>query len=598
MDRQALLGYVLIFILLLVWMWMSAPPPTPQRVKQATETHLQDTVKAATVKPLKVVRDTTSDQSPDAFGKFFSSRSVGKEKFVTVETDYYRAVLSTKGGVIKEWELKNYETWDGHPVQLVDYDHGGDFSLLFTTTDGRLINTHDVYFDLRTASPQVRTLSAEEETAIEFTLPSSNGGQLVKTLHFKNREYAFRADFKFIRLGEVIANYEYQVMWESGLRYQEDNSIDESGFADAYIYAGKELIQVDATQFDEETKKDISGAVEWVATRNKYFALAIIPQEGSSDGAFVAGSRHPMPDKGAVEKYNIAVKMPFKGSADEATSFKIFFGPLDLGLLRSYGNSLDQIMSLGWAWIIRPISVYVMLPLMSFLHWIIPNWGVVIIIFSIIIKIVLHPLTKSSMKSMKKMQALQPMMNEIREKYKDDPQKMNQQMMGLYKDYGVNPAGGCLPMLLQLPILYALFNVFRASIELRQANFVWWITDLSIPDKIVTLPFELPIFGVRDVSGLALLMGITMFVQQKMTVKDPRQKMMVWMMPVLMTLLFNSFPSGLNLYYFVFNLLSIGQQVLINKQHGDDVLRKVEPKKRTRGGIFSRLPKDLTKFKR
>jgi YidC/Oxa1 family membrane protein insertase len=236
-----------------------------------------------------------------------------------------------------------------------------------------------------------------------------------------------------------------------------------------------------------------------------------------------------------------------------------------------------------------------MLPLLSFLHWFIPNWGIVIIVFSVIIKIVLHPLTKSSMKSMKKMQALQPMMNEMREKYKDDPAKMNQAIMNLYKEYGVNPAGGCFPLLLQFPILIALYNVFRAAIELRQSSFVWWINDLSIPDTLISLPFELPLVGMKNISGLALLMGITMFIQQKMTVKDPRQKAMVWLMPIMMTILFNAFPSGLNLYYFVFNLLSIGQQMLMNKQDSEP-LRKVDQKKRSQG-IFGRVTKDLPRFK-
>lgn len=202
------------------------------------------------------------------------------------------------------------------------------------------------------------------------------------------------------------------------------------------------------------------------------------------------------------------------------------------------------------------------------------------------------------MKSMQKMQALQPMMTEIREKYKDDPQKMNQQVMRLYKEYGVNPAGGCLPLLLQLPILYALWSVFSSAIELRQASFFWWITDLSVPDVITKLPFRIPIFNINEISGLALLMGITMFIQQKMSVKDPRQKMMVWMMPILLTLMFNAFPAGLNLYYFVFNLLSIAQQAWINKKHKGEPLRKVEQKKSS-GGWIARIAKDLpTKPKR
>ena len=199
------------------------------------------------------------------------------------------------------------------------------------------------------------------------------------------------------------------------------------------------------------------------------------------------------------------------------------------------------------------------------------------------------------MKSMQKMQRLQPMIEEVKTKYKEDPQKMNQAVMRLYKEYGVNPAGGCLPMLLQLPILYALWAVFSSSIELRQANFVWWIKDLSIPDVIVTLPFSIPVFNITDVSGLALAMGITMFIQQKMTVKDPRQKMMVWMMPVLLTLLFNFFPSGLNLYYFMFNLLSIVQQFYVTKKHKDEPLRKVEPKKQS-GGIINKLTKNMPKL--
>jgi len=234
--------------------------------------------------------------------------------------------------------------------------------------------------------------------------------------------------------------------------------------------------------------------------------------------------------------------------------------------------------------------------LFHMLHLFIPNYGFVIIVFSIIIKLALHPLSKTSMKSMKKMQALQPLMTEIREKYKDDPQKMNQQVMNLYKDYGVNPAAGCLPMLLQMPILFALYSVFRSSIELRQAEFLWWIHDLSIPDVVAKLPFALPIFGITEISGLALAMGITMFVQQKMTVTDPRQAAMVWVMPIMMTLLFNSFPSGLNLYYFVFNILSIGQQVWLNKQHGSEPLQKVERKKKN-SGIMYRLTKDLPKVK-
>lgn len=196
---------------------------------------------------------------------------------------------------------------------------------------------------------------------------------------------------------------------------------------------------------------------------------------------------------------------------------------------------------------------------------------------------------------MRKMQALNPMITEIREKYKDNPEKMNQQIMNLYKEYGINPAAGCLPLLLQMPIMFALWAVLRSSIELRQASFVWWITDLSIPDVVAKLPFTIPLFGIQDISGVALAMGITMFVQQKMSTTDPRQKAMVWIMPIMLTLLFNSFPSGLNLYYLVFNVLSIGQQFWMKRQ-GEEPLRKVEPKKGG-GGILGKIAKDLPKLR-
>ncbi|HEY6953571.1 MAG TPA: membrane protein insertase YidC, partial [Bacteroidota bacterium] len=494
-------------------------------------------------------------------------------------------------------ELKKYKTWDGKPVQLVDYERKGDYSLLFTTTDGRLVDTRDLYFNLSNTTANV-TLTGTDEFEIAATLPAANGGEIIKRFKFRNGEYGFKSDIELKDMQGVVSNFEYQIVWESGLRYAEHNSVDESGFAGSYLYSGKELTEIDASKVDEVAQKDISGVVDWVGMRTKYFGLALIPETGTSDGAYLEGHRKAMPDNGVYESYSIALKMPFREGVDEKRSVNVFLGPMDHTILKSYGVGLEGMMSLGWAFIVRPISEYIMLPLFGFLHLVIPNWGLVIIVFSVLIKIVLHPLTKSSMKSMKKMQALQPLMDEIKEKYKDDPQKMNSAVMNLYKEYGVNPAGGCLPMLLQMPILYALYMVFRSAIQLRQASFVWWINDLSIPDVIYSLPFHLPVFGVKDISGLAVFMGITMFVQQKMSVKDPRQKMMVWMMPIMWVLLFMSFPSGLNLYYTTFNILAIAQQMYINKQGEGEPLRKVEPKKKRVGGIFRNIPNDFSKLTR
>lgn len=592
MDRQSVIGFILIFVVIVVWMWLNSPQQKTE-VRTSKKEQTKDSIE---VKRPKIIVEKKEAKEPNLYGSFFSNRATGTERIIYVETDLYTAEISSKGGLIHKWELKGYKTWDGHPVQLVDDTQGGDFTVLLTTKDGRVVNTNELYYDVLAEKDHVR-LERNFEFEIILTLPTTNGGQLIKKLKFRNGEYGLEAEIRLVNLSNVVANYEYEIAWEHGIRYAEYNSIDESNFAAAYAFAGNELIEIDATKIDQKEQKDLSGTVDWVATRNKYFGVVVVPFSITSEGAYLEGNRKSMPDNGTMESYDIALKMPFKEQADERSLVKIYLGPLDHKILKSYEKGLENIMSLGWAWLIRPISEYIMLPLFTAIHYVVPNWGLVIIVFSILIKIALHPLSKSSMKSMKKMQKLQPMMDEIREKYKDDPQRMNQAIMNLYKEYGVNPAGGCLPLLLQLPIMYALYAVFRGAIELRQAGFVGWIKDLSIPDVIYRLPAKLPLIGIQDISGIAVIMGISMFIQQKMTVKDPRQKTMVWLMPIMMTLLFNGFPSGLNLYYAVFNFLAIGQQMLINKQENDEPLRKTEPKKKARGGIF-RYAKDLPRLKK
>jgi YidC/Oxa1 family membrane protein insertase len=591
MDKNTIIGFILIGLVLMVWLWISAPPQQPIKISTDSATTNQKKTEQDAKKTLDTVIERKTNPA-DTLGKYFSHLIKGTEKILVIETNNYKVEISSLGGSVKTWELKQYKTWDQHPVNLINTSSGGDFHLLFYTSDGKLINTKNLVFQLGYNDRQVFQLNGNDSLSLKMVLNVDNKSRIIKTLTFYNDKYSFDAAYRFEGMESIISNFAYQIIWESSIPYVEHNSIDESNFAKAFAFAGGELTEIDAKKLDEQAMDSLSGKVDWVAARNKYFAVAIIPRQKNSQRAYLEGWRKKLPDEGAMEDYSIALEMPFTGNTIETDRFTVFLGPLGFDAIKKYNVGLDKIMSLGAVWIIRPISEYVIIPVFKFLKLFIPNYGVVLIIFSFIIKIVLHPLTKSSMKSMQKMQALQPMMNEIREKYKDDPQKMNQQVMRLYKEYGVNPAGGCLPMLLQLPILYALWAVFSSAIELRQASFIWWIHDLSIPDVIARLPLRLPIFNINEISGLALLMGVTMFVQQRMSVKDPRQKMMVWMMPILMTLMFNSFPAGLNLYYFVFNLLSIAQQAWINKQHKGEPLRKVEQKKHS-VGLISRIAKDL-----
>jgi len=576
---------------------MSAPQPpkqTPVRLDTLSVQHqrTEDSLKSLSekAKQLEVATDT--------LGAYFGRLSRGREKILTIETDLYRAEISTRGGAIRKWELKNFVTWDNYPVQLVDFDKGGDLSILFSSSDGKLINTSSLYFDADYNNWEKIQLSGNQKYAVDLVLNVNDTSRIVESFRFENGRYSFDVSVRFEKMQAIVSNFEYQILWENGLRLSEANSRDESAFASAYADIGGELVELKAQAFDQEERRSPSGSTDWVATRTKYFAVALIADSAKATGAYLAGISQHLPDNGIKGNYSIALKEPFRGSNQEGTTCRVFLGPLDFYLVKSYGVDLERIMSFGLEWIIRPISIYFMLPLFKFLHTFIPNYGIVIIVFTLIIRLLLSPLTHSSMKSMKKMQALQPMMVELKEKYKEDPQRMNREVMKLYKVYGVNPASGCLLMLPQMPILYALWAVFRGAIELRQASFVLWIKDLSTPYTIVHLPFAIPFFGITQISGLALFMGVTMFIQQKMTVKDPRQKTMVWILPVMMTLLFNTLPSGLNLYYSVFNLLAIGQQLWITKHAGEEiVLRKVdEDKKKKPQGIFSKM--SVPKLKR
>jgi YidC/Oxa1 family membrane protein insertase len=600
MDRNTVIGFVLIGLVLMIWMYMNAPPPQPHRAGPDSSAISAKSPAADSGKPFGAQQGpanatpATGQQAvdPDSLGKFFSGAATGAKRTMTVESDLFKAELTTLGGGISLWELKKYRSWDGLPVTYFNRSEKGALNLFFLSADGKPINTRSLYFTTDYPGSRDAKLGPEDSLVVSYTLGVSDRSSIVKRLVFHGDSYEVGVSYRFVNMENIISNFKYVVEWENGLRYQEHNSVDESNFAKAATYAGGEETEIDAKNVGEPVKQNVSGRVAWASIRNKYFAVALIPSLKETQGAFMEGWREHAPDAGVIEHYAVGLEMPFIGKADDADSFTLYLGPLDYKIVRGLNVELDRVMSLGSVWVIRPISQYFIIPIFQFLHWFIPNYGIVMILFAFLIKVILYPLTKSSMQSMQKMQALQPMVTEIREKHKEDPQEMNKQMMRLYKEYGVNPAGGCLPLILQLPILYALWAVFSSTIELRQAGFFWWITDLSTPDVILHLPFKIPLFGVDKLSGLALAMGVTMFVQQKMSVKDPRQKAMVWMMPVMMTLLFISFPSGLNLYYFVFNLLSIAQQAYVNKKHKDDPLRKVDPKKSS-GGIIARLSKNL-----
>ncbi|MFZ2323979.1 MAG: membrane protein insertase YidC [Ignavibacteriaceae bacterium] len=602
MDKQTTIAFILIGAILVLWLYISAPPPKqPAKEKEKTSL-LEDSLKN-TAKDTITAKNNL--QSTKDTATIFSSvdTSSEKETFLNIQTDLVNVEFSNKGANFRKVFLSKFNNWySAHQpgdeesiskhVQLLNYSKGGSYDLSFVSNDGKGVNTKDIFFKCDKELSNYK-IALEDSLVINYKFEPEPGRYIQKAYTFYGNRYEIKSKITFVGFDNFISNNSYDLTWNNGIRPVERNSVDEANYSNASVYYGDEQVIVNASSVGEKEVKEFRGRIDWLAIRNKYFAAVIIPDNPQKvDGAYIEGTQETAGTGGIKEIYDARLTLPFQNQKIETQSFKIYLGPVDYNQLKSLGDNLVKIVDFGsffgLKFIIRPIAEYVLLPLFQFIHSIVPNYGIVLIIFSLIIKLVVYPLTKSSYQSMKKMQALQPKIAEIKEKFKDDPQKLNKETMKLYSTYGINPAGGCLPIFLQMPIFVALWGMFQSAIELRQQPFFGWITDLSQPDIIYTLGFKLPLFGIQEISGLAVLMGITTFVQQKMTVKDPKQQALIYVMPVMLTLLFMSFPSGLNLYYFMFNVLSIAQQYYINHQGGQvELVPVANPNKKK--GFMSKL---------
>jgi YidC/Oxa1 family membrane protein insertase len=626
MDKKTIGAFVLIGVVLLGWLYWTSEqqkkvqpvkPPVTQTDTTANTSNDTSSTKNIPVKDSVKAKDTTTKAASDSlsiqkysseFGNTFykfaidydKDNNISGQKNIVIQNDLAIMEFSNYGGTLVKYTMKQFKTYDGHPVQLVDWKKGKDLHIIFTSKDGKMIDTKDMVFSSAYQPWDSISLNDNAEFKLEYLLNiDSAKTQQIKILYtFKKDSYEFDVNYELVNSIAYISDAKYQLVWGSSLNLTEGRSDVELSFEQAYAYLGGELESIDATDFEKETIGDYNGNTDYVASRNKYFGVFLIPTSRKGDGAYLEGINTHLKDEGQRKEYSIAVKMDIKNDKVNNDKFIILLSPIDYNILKSYNLDLQLVQSFALDFIVRPIAQWVILPLFTFLHTFIPNYGFVIIVFALILKIVLNPLTKKQMDSMKRLGSLSPKMTAIREKYKDDPVKMNEQIMKLYKEEKINPMGGCLPMLLQLPILYALFGVFNSTIELRQQPFILWIHDLSTPDVIFNLPFKIPIFGISQVAGLATLMGITMFIQQKMTITDPKQKAMVYIMPIMLTLLFFSFPSGLNLYYFTFNLLSIIQQwyetKLKAKKEGSVEVVQDKPKRKS----FQEIKDQLTSKKK
>ncbi|MCI0511948.1 YidC/Oxa1 family insertase periplasmic-domain containing protein [candidate division KSB1 bacterium] len=608
-DKNSLIAIVLIFAVVMTFTWYSSKNLKPPPLKSGTATETQiatpkpaipDSVSTTPKPAAPGSKRTLSAQTTPGLVSPFIARSADSIQQISVESELFRARISTQGAVISSWRLKKYgisgskkvngKFSENDWVELVapnanfsqffgtnyppDSSHYpfGNLSLSFPLDRGDG-DTSPLNFYVKSRRSPLILNQQNPVDSLVFYLQLTNGGLIKKTYLFNHQNYDFNLKVELVNLNSVLAQSFYEIEWRSGLSPTENDIEHEMTYAKAYVLTGKELNTKKVEKKPEH--KPITGKINWLAVATKYFGMSLVPTFNTSDDyalldAYVDGQDISIQPGSPLlwKKFAVKLKVPTYSKANISHTYKIYFGPLDYFRLAKYDLDLEKMIDLGYRWL-RPLSVGILYAFV-FLHRFISNYGVVIIIFSILVKIILTPLTKSSTASMKKMQELQPALNELKEKYGNDTKKLQEAQLKLYKTKGINPAGGCLPFILQMPLLFALYWVFRDTIELRGEPFIWWIKDLSLPDTVFTLPFSLPMYG-NKFNILPILMGVSMLVQQQIMMKDPKQKAMVYIMPVFMTLIFNKMSSGLNLYYTLFNVFSLVQQFFTKTTPETDV---------------------------
>jgi YidC/Oxa1 family membrane protein insertase len=547
MDRNTLLAFFLIALVLVFtpyYMEIVAPIPTQADSLQTVVDYTPDTSASK----------TKLDDPPAATKKAGVSRLAlgsNKEHIYKIDTDLFSASISSKhGGSLVSFETFNYADQDNNYLNLINGLNKENLAVRYKNIDGEDVDLSEPWV------PDNNYYSGPitKPTTFSFSINIGPNKTIKKSLTFYPDKYVFDVNINMENVADVVFAGTYTFGWYGGLAPTEKNEKDDLVYFYSYAFQGGELVDLKVNDGESESMK-LNGSTDWVAVRTKYFIASIIPGLSHDvSSAIVSGKNN------GREIYDMAVSLP----ASSPSSLRVYFGPLEYDRIKSVGKELESVMNFGF-WIIRPISKGV-LWLLKKMNQYIPNYGFVLVIFSVLVKILVYPLTKKSYESTSAMQRLAPEIALIREKLKENPQKLNQATMKLYKDRGVNPLGGCLPMLLQMPLLFALFQVFRTTIELRAEPFIFWVKDLSAPDAVLTLPFSIPIYG-SHVAVLPILMVVSMFIQQRMmsggVEQQAQQKTMMYFMTGFFFLLFNSFPSGLNLYYTLFNVLTIIQQKFI-----------------------------------
>ncbi|MEP0987257.1 membrane protein insertase YidC [Ekhidna sp.] len=562
MDRNQFIGLILMFALLAVYFtWFAPDPPVPEELTTQTEP-VQETIAEVSSDTTTVIPDL-----PDSVQESFNSQKYGafafaagaEERVNTIENEELIITLTNQGGRIKDVILKKHKDYLGNPLVLVDGSKSK--SDLLVDHNGKKINLSELSF-----KPSVKNIGGDT-TQISYVLTNGTFSIIQKyLLPAKGFEVAYSIESK--NLNTVLNPTDVNYNWNHAINRAENNLEDGRYNSNTRYYLANgdyDELAERSTEFEDET---LGEQVKWVSFKQKFFTAAIIANASFKSG--YVSQTVDFGDTTTVKNLSMQMLIPY---SDFANGFgaRYYFGSNNYDILKKVAPDFEENLDMGWG-PLPLVNKYLIIPIFHFLERFFSNYGIIILIIVVVIRLLLAPLTWKSHMSMAKMRAMKPELDEIKAKHDGDMQKAQQEQMKLYQQVGINPVSGCIPMLLQMPILFSLFFFFPNAVELRQQSFLW-AHDLSTYDSIIMLPFEIPFYG-SHVSLFTLLMTLSTILytwsnSQITTVQGP-MKTLQYMMPIMFLFVLNSYASGLTFYYFVSNMVTFGQTVLFRKIIDED----------------------------
>jgi len=592
---------VLIFMLLFVWQTITKPTEAQIAAQKRTQDSLlqvQNKINEAASLPstsdaINELPDSVKQSKLQAKMGDFASAATGTESVYTVENDLLKISFTNKGGRIKGIELKKYKKnlddkkkpHDQVPVRLFEDDKNKFEYLIPVNTPAGMISTADLFFK-----------SNVQGNTISFTATLPSGASIEQVYTLNDASYAIDYDVKFNGMDQLIkpGTDQIELNWVNYLDKIEINDNFEKYYTSVYYKMINESPDYCSCRSDDE--EDIEEKLKWVSHANQFFNTTLVATESFESGLLVTKMEEE--DSEDLKKLTSRIQIPIDRTSQESISMKIFSGPNDFNTLKDFTPGLENIIPYGWS-IFGTINRWVIRPSFDFLSRYIGSKGLVIILLTFLIKMLVFPLTYKMLYSQQKMAALKPRLAKLKEKYKDDQQQYSVEQMKMYREYGASPLGGCMPMVLQMPIWYALFRFFPSSLDFRQASFLW-ADDLSSFDVAMRLPTELP-FGFGDhLSLFTILWAITTIIYTFYNTRhmdmgaNPAMKYMQYAMPLMFLVFFNSYSSGLTCYMFFSNLINIAQTIItknfvIDKKKIEEELLENKKKPKKKGGFQQKL---------